>query len=369
MSTKLIIALLCAASFLISPAWAGPGHDHGDASPVAASNAPKRQPDGVVFLPKNSQRQLAVRTRVAEEAQTPVTVELSGKAVMDANAGGRVQPTQGGRLEAGPRGLPSLGQQVRKGEVLAVVRASTSAIERANQQALVAELRWQRDLARSRAQRLAQLEGTVPQKDIEAARAEADSLAERLAAISGSTSAGETLVAPVSGVISAANAVAGQVVDAREILFEIVDPARVIVEAFAFDVSLLADIGGASASPAAGVSVPLQFMGAGRSLREGAIPLQFRASGQGALPLAIGQPVKVLVRSKSTVKGFVIPASALVKSASNQDMVWVHTGAEVFEPRPVRAAALDGASVAVTDGIKAGERVVTQGAALINQVR
>lgn len=364
---KLLIAALCAA--LASPAMSAPGHDHGDAAPAAVSDAPKRQPDGSVFLPKNSQRQLAVRTVLAVESSTPKTVELAGKAVMDANAGGRVQPTQGGRLEAGPKGLPALGQQVRKGEVLAVVRASVAAIDRANQNALVSDMRSQRDQAVRRAERLAQLEGTVPQKDIEAARAEAQSLSERLSAVSGSASASETLVAPVSGVISSSNVVAGQVVDAREVLFEIVDPSRIVVEALAFDVALLADIEGASASPSAGVSVPLTFVGAGRTLREGAIPLQFRASGQGAVPLAIGQPVKVLARTRSTVKGFAIPAAALAKNASNQDMVWVHTAAEVFEPRPVRASPLDGATVSIVDGLKAGDRVVTQGAALINQVR
>ncbi len=83
-----------------------------------------------------------------------------------------------------------------------------------------------------------------------------------LAAVRGSVSASEALVAPIAGVISAANAVAGQVVDAREVLFEIVDPSRLMVEALAFDVSLLSGISTASASPVAGVSVPLRFAGA-----------------------------------------------------------------------------------------------------------
>ncbi|RYY87005.1 MAG: efflux RND transporter periplasmic adaptor subunit, partial [Comamonadaceae bacterium] len=47
----------------------------------------------------------------------------------------------------------------------------------------------------------------------------------------------------------------------------------------------------------------------------------------------------------------------------------VHTGAETFQPRAVRTMALDGATVSVVDGLKAGDRVVTEGAALVNQVR
>lgn len=369
MNINAILAASFTAVALLSPAFAGEGHDHGGAAAAPTGNAPKRRPDGSVFLPKNSQRQLAVRTVVVEERLAPQSVELTGRVLMDANSGGRVQPTQPGRVEAGSRGLPRLGQSVLKGEVLAVVRASASAIERGNQQAQTAELRSQLELARRRTERLSQLEGTVPQKDIEAARADVGSLQQRLAAIGGSVSAAEALVAPVSGVVSAINVVAGQVVDAREVLFEIVDPSKLVVEALAFDVALLANIGAASAAPAPGVSVPLTFIGAGRTQREGAIPLQFRASGSQAIPLAVNQAVKVLVHTKSMLKGVAVPAAALVKSASNQDMVWAHTGAESFSPRPVRVAPLDGATVSVVDGLKAGERVVTQGASLLNQVR
>ena len=354
-------------------AQAGAGHDHGDAPAVATSNAPKRQADGSVFVPKLSQRQLGLRTIAVVEATLPKAIELTGRVVANANAGGKVQPTQAGRIEAGPRGLPTLGQAVRKGEVLAVVRASSSAIERANQQSQSTELKSNLELAKKRLARLEQLEGSVPAKDIEAAQLDVASLQQRSAAISASVLALEALVAPVSGVIAAANVVLGQVVDAREVLYEIVDPERLSVEASAFDAAILANIASASASPSAGVSVPLVFTGAGRVLREGAIPLLFRTTspknGKTVTALAIGQPVKVLVQTKEQIKGFAVPASAVVKNASNQDMVWVHTSAEVFQPRPTRVVPLDGATVSVVDGLKAGDRVVTQGAPLINQVR
>lgn len=367
---KTIAHLFLVAALGLAPvAWAGGDHNHAEPASAGTGNSPKRLPDGSVFLPKNSQRQLAVRTVLAEQRAMPQTIELTGRVTMDPNAGGRVQPTQAGRVEAGPRGLPRLGQTVRKGEVLAVVRSSASAIERANQQAQAAELRAQLDLARRRASRLAELEGSVPQKEIEAARSEVTSLSQRLAAVGASVAATESLVAPVSGVISASNAVAGQVVEQREVLFEIVDSAQLVVEALVFDTSLLSNVGAASASPAAGVSVPLKLLGAGRAQREGAIPLQFQTAGGPAASLAVNQPVKVLVQTRTTAEGFAVPAAAVVKSAGNQDMVWVHAAAEVFQPRPVRVLPLDGANVSVLDGLKPGERVVTQGAALVNQVR
>lgn len=375
LTTVLTAAMAVLALSTHLPSTAGPGHDHGaEGNAAATGDAPRRQPDGSVFLPKQSQRQLGIRTVIAEERSLPRTIELTGRVIADSAAGGRVQPTQAGRIEAGPRGLPQLGQAVRKGEVLAVVRASSGAIERANQFAQTAELRANLDLARRRVARLSELEGTVPKKDIEASQAEARGLEQRLAAVGGSVSATEALVAPVTGVIAASNVVTGQVVDAREVLFEIVDPARLTVEASAFDAALLASIatgpGSASASPGAGVSVPLQFMGAGRAMREGAIPVQFRTlPSKDSVPLLVHQPVKVMVQTRTQIKGFALPASAVVKSPSNQDMVWLHTGAEQFVPRSVRLEALDGATVSVTDGLKAGDRVVTQGAPLVNQVR
>ena len=150
------------------------------------ANAPKRLPDGDVFLPKPSQRQLGVRTVVAAQASLPKTLELSGRVVVDPNAGGQVQASLAGRVEPGPRGFPTLGQAVRKGDVLAIVRASASPIERANQVAQSAELRAQLDLAQRRAARFAQLEGSIAQKDRDAAQSDVLSLQQRLAAVQAS---------------------------------------------------------------------------------------------------------------------------------------------------------------------------------------
>jgi membrane fusion protein, heavy metal efflux system len=370
-SISAVAAGLIAIAALQSPqpAIAGPGHDHGDAAPAASSNAPKRLPDGSVFLPKPSQRQLLVRTIPVTTESAAQTVELLGRVIADPNAGGKVQPTQAGRIEASARGLPTLGQAVRKGEVLAIVRPTVSAIERANQGAQSADLRSNLELARKRLARLEQLEGTVPQKDIEAARVDVQSLSQRAALVAPSVSTVETLIAPVSGVIAASNVVAGQVVDAREVLFEIVDPARLMIEATAFDASILSNIASANLALPQNQSAALRFSGAGRTLREGAIPLQFRTAGTTALPLAVGQSVKVIVQTKSQTQGFIVPNASVVKNPSNQDIVWVHTGEEQFAARTVRWQALDGSRVTVIDGLKADERVVTQGAALLNQVR
>ena len=368
---SLLLSLLLAATAPAALAADDHGHDHGDAGPAANANGPTRLPDGSVFLPKPAQRQLGVRTVLVQEAELARTLELAGRVVMDPNAGGKVQPTASGRLEPGPQGLPSLGQAVRKGEVLAYVVVSAAPLERSSQAAQLAELRVAQALAEKRLARLQELVDTVPRKEIEAAESEVASLAARAAAVGGGLVAREALVAPVSGVIAAAHAVAGQVVDARELVYEVVDPSRLHVEALAFEPELAGNVAGASL--AAGKDgqerVPLQFIGAARTLREQALPLSFRAKSTAPPALAVGQPVKVFVQTRAKLKGIAVPAAALMKSPSNQTVVWVKAAPETFEPRVVTVEPLDGVNVAVTAGLKSGDRVTTQGASLVNQVR
>ena len=353
------------------PALAGPGHDHGDAPPAPTGNGPSRQPDGSVFLPKPAQRQLGVRTLVTATGQHAKAFELAGTVVMDPNAGGKVQAVLAGRLEAGPKGLPGVGQAVRKGEVLAYVVPTAGAIERSNQLAQQAELRAARDLAARRVARLTELADTVPRKDIEAAESELHSLTQRLGAVGAGLATRDALVAPVSGVIASANAVAGQVVDARELVFEVVDPSRLRIEALAYDPAQAQSVAGATLA-VGGQRVPLRFVGAARSLRDQAQPLQFAGDSSvlGTLAhLAIGQPVRVFVQSTDKVDGVQVPAAALLRNPANQTIVWVKESPERFAPRVVTAVPLDGTSVAVTSGLQPGDRVATQGATLINQVR
>jgi cobalt-zinc-cadmium efflux system membrane fusion protein len=351
-----------------APSLAGEGHDHGNGPAAPSANGPQRLPDGSVFLPKPAQRQLGVRTLLTDAADLPRSFELNGKVVMDPNAGGKVQPLNAGRIEPGPRGLPNPGQAVRKGEVLAYVVPSAAPIERSNQAAQLAELRAAKSLADKRVARLKELADTVPRKDIEAAESEAQSLAERIAAVGTGLSSREALVAPVSGVIASASVVAGQVVDAREVLYEIVDLARLRIEALAFDPGMASDVGAASLA-VGNARVPLIFVGAARSLREQALPLAFRAEGKALSTLAVGQPVRVFVQGKEKVKGIAVPVASLMKNPANQTIVWVKSAPERFEPRTVTVEPLDGVTVAVISGLKAGDRVATQGATLINQVR
>ena len=208
----------------------------------------------------------------------------------------------------------------------------------------------------------------MPRKDIEAAESELASLTGRLQAVGAGLSNRDALVAPVSGVIASANAVAGQVLEARELVFEVVDPSRLQIEALAYDAVQAQSI--ANAAVAIGSErIDLKLLGVAKSLRDQALPMTFAGQSDALAKLAVGQPVKVFAQTAQRIKGLQVPLGSVLKNPANQAIVWVKEAPEVFEPRLVTYDPLDGTSVTITSGIKAGERVATQGASFINQVR
>ena len=353
------------------PAAAHEGHDHGEGkAQVAPGNQPQRLAEGTLFLPKSAQRSMGVLTLKVAEESLPMTLELAGRVIMDPHLGGRVQAMIPGRIEAaGPNGLPAAGSRVNKGDVLAWVVPSAGQIERSNQAALLAELKASQGLAEKRLRRLNELADTVPRKEIEAAESEVASLRGRIAAIGVGLSGRDALVAPVSGVLAASNAVVGQIVEPKELIFEVIDPDSLHVEASAYDMLALDQVAAASVL-VGNTPVPLAFIGASRRLREQALPLMFENHAAGAgLTLPLGQPVKVQVSLKRSVRGLPLPIAALTRDPANQVVVWVKTAPEHFAARAVQTQPLDGARVVVSAGLQAGERVVVQGASLIAQIR
>lgn len=361
------LPLLCTALYVsASPGAHGPNGEHLDGQAAAPGSGLARLPDGSVNVPKLAQRRMSIRTLMVKEAEVAKTIELNGLTSIDPNAGGRVQSPFDGRIEAGPAGIPTAGTLVRKGQVLLILRPVAAASERGNQQAQLAEARANRSLLERRVKRLESLEGTVPAKDIDAARAELAATVGRERAVANAVDGREEIKASASGVIASANVLNGQIVQARDVLFDIVDPDRMMVEAQLTDPRLAGSIVGAHLADMPGVE--LTVAGMSRALREGALPVQFRAKGR-ALTLAVGQPVTVIAKLRSTVRGVALPASALARNSANQTIVWIKSGAQRFIAQPVEASALDAGTVVVTRGLSGDNRVVVAGASLINQIR
>lgn len=351
-------------------AFAHAGHDGDEAAPPAAAYAPRRQPDGSVSMPKDAQRLLAILTVLATENTAARTVQVIGQVVADPGAAGRVQASQPGRVGPGEQGLARLGQRVQQGDILAVVTPSIGAIERGGVQAQVAELDTAVRMAQAKVSRLSILAGSVPGKDIDDARFELDGARKRRAALSPSLTQSEILRAPVSGVVSVANAQVGALVESKDVLFEIVDPARLWVEATLTDPSLAGQVKGATAVTADGTQLAVTFIGRGMTLRQGAVPLQFRING--APPgLSVGTPVTVVAEVDGKDRGVALPRAAVIRQANGLSAVWDHVSAERFVARPVRVRALDAGRVLVLGGLPSDPipRIVVQGAELLGQVR
>lgn len=344
--------------------------------PAGAQPAPPVEPvtrdvaqrfaDGAIFVPKPTQRVLAIRTLFTALETHPGTVELPGRVIPDPNGSGYVQAAVAGRLTPPAGGFPRLGARVSAGDVLAFVQPAISAADVTTQQQQARELDQQIALVERRLERLKPLSNIVARSQIEDAELELSGLRQRRMNLERAPRQSEQLVAPVSGVIAAVQAVAGQIAEPNAIIFQIVDPARFWVEALSFDAHAIE--GGAQARLPDGRSLALAYRGSGLADRLQAVPVQFSVEGE-TRGLRAGQLLTVLATTESQRKGVAVPRASVLRGANGQPIVYEHSNAERFVPREVRVEPLDGARVLIVSGVEAGRRVVTQGAELLNQIR
>ena len=236
------------------------------------------------------------------------------------------------------------------------------------QQAELAQLKAQLALAESRLQRVQQLKDTIPKKELDASASEVQSLKGQVAALAGGIGAKEALRAPTNGVIASSRAVAGKVFDAGDLLFEVVNPSVVRIDANWFDGATVPAFGGAKVS-SSGQTIALKYLGASGAVRDQALTLAFENRELSKAQFATGQLLKVYAEQAEKIEGIAVASSALVKNAANQTAVWVKVQPETFEPRVVTTEPLDGQQVLITSGLKPFDRVVVQAASLINQIR
>jgi membrane fusion protein, heavy metal efflux system len=359
---------LIALSVLVTGAAAHEGHDHSAAptQPVGRDLS-QRLPDGSVFVPKATQRILAIRTTMTADGRFQRSIELPGRVIPDPNASGLVQASAGGRLSPPPGGFPRLGTRVNAGDVLAHVTAPLQAIDISDMRQRQGELDQQIAIVERRVVRYEPLvqSGAVTRVQLDEARLELQGLRDRRAALDKARREPEALIAPVDGVIADGTPVAGQMAQPNTVVFQIVDPARLWVEALSFD-ALGATA--ASAQTAQGHTLALTYRGSGFSDRNQSIPVHFAIDGD-VSRVRVGQFVTVFASTGEEMRGIALPRAAVVRSANGQDLVYEHVSAERFQPRPVRIEPLDGERVLIAAGITADKRIVVQGAELIDQVR
>jgi hypothetical protein len=365
------LILACACALGPGRGLTHEGHENGDPKPLSLApgdELAQRLSDGAIFVPKPIQRIFGLRTALIETGTYRRSVELPGKIIPDPNASGYVQAAVGGRLSPPPGGFPRLGTLVKEGDVLAYVTPPYQPIDVSDMRQRQGELDQQISIVERRLARYEQLApgGAVARSQLEDTRLELLGLRERRASLDKVRREPEALVAPVSGVVADGTPVAGQIAQTNAIIFHIIDPARLWVEALSFEA--IAGSEDASALTSNGRTLSLTHRGSGFADRSQSIPVHFAVEGD-AGGLRAGQFVTVLVATSDQKRGIAIPRASLVRGANGQDIVFEHITAERFMPRAVRVEPLDADRVLIAAGLARGKRIVVQGAELLDHVR
>jgi len=357
------IALALLLSGLNAAAHEGETHRAAAPPPLPAAALaaqPHRLADGSLFVPKAAQHLLEIRTEpwrgAAPSAQTLVAEVQAQPA-----AAVLVAAPEPGLLEAAGS-WPVAGQQVRAGEVLAWLRPQLAQRDAARRRADLADLDQKLVIARLNVERLGLQSAVNPDNQAatgniyyEQAAAELDALQRRRELIADSLRDRLPLRAAVSGRLAAVPARAGSVVATGQALFELADPKALRLAAPGFDAAL----GARLRSARAGATV-LAYRGEEPLADTPGWRLLFEpAAGQDVPDWLPGQLQEIRIDVDDAA-----PASAAcARAADGKAQVWLHHGPEDFEPRSAASCA------EALSAVAPGERLVTQGAALLSQYR
>ena len=353
------------------------------------------------------EQQWAVRMKLAKAELVTVARQITatGRVVPAAGRHAVVAPPVAGLLDGGP--LPRVGQAVARGQTLAVLRQTSTAsetaqiaaghaqleIERARLEAerrrlteAVRETELRLNHARvefERAQRLFERKAYA-RRQLEAAETEyraaeiahAAAVAQRDAlrnssVASPATSTAYTVRAPIAGTVVRVGKAVGEQVASGEAIVELVNLDVVWVEVPIFERDL-ARLGPAvravfstPAAPGREFTGRVIDLGAVIHRESRAATLMFEVPNR-ERTLRIGQQANVRLDAGERVEALMIPKQAVLESEGKTFVYVLRTGEE-FERREVALGDEHGDRVAVVAGLKAGERVVTQGAWQLRQ--
>ena len=332
------------------------------------SEAPLAEEDeaagGITFL-KEQQWQIPWAIAPAAAGSILQTAAVPGEVV--APDGALVQvgaPVAGIALEEPNRSAPSIGQNVREGQVLAVL--APTAQEGGFARAVANVQRLEREV--QRAGRLLEA-GAIPERrfeearhDLEVARAEAEAMGA-----SGSDDPSRLrLLSPMTGVVATRSFVPGGRVEAGALLFTIVAPGAAWLRlAVPADIALSLPQT-ASARYRLEGSQELReaegFVSVGRIMdrQTRTVPVVFDISGTSER-FVYGQLAEAFIPAGAEESGIVIPNDAIIDD-NGTDVAYVQVGGETFERRILSLGATDGAGTVGRAGIAPGEMIVVQGA-------
>jgi len=375
----IIVVILVVAAVLM---WNRP--EQGDtvaAGPAAESNG---------IVPFRMEQQWLIRLKLAVAEETPALPQIysTGRVVASPSNRALVAPPVGGIIES--RTLPRIGQHVTSGQILATLVQTPTAAEAAQiriensrldaerrrlAQAEI-EVRARLGVAAAEAERARRLfeKKAYSQRQLETAEADRKAGEANLAAVQEQLRALQTapaasnynIAAPISGTVIEVKKAVGEEVRPGEPILEIVALDQVWVEAPIFEKDLGRITKNVDARFTTAAYPDKEFHG--RLVNVGAvIDEQTRAaravfevdnrSGE----LRLGMQANLRLGSGEKKNVLLVPKESVLDNEGKKIVYVLRTGEE-FERRDVVVGDEYGNKVAILSGVKAGERVVTQGA-------
>lgn len=349
---------------------------YGNGAPIDA-----KQPavEGEVSYLKEQQWGSAFDTEVARLQPIRPSVPVFATVTVPSDGGADIPAPGDGYFSS--RDLVKAGQLVEAGRILGyLIPNSASGKDIGESRVAYERARGELRLARSDVERLEPLlqKGAIPQRRLEEARqalrlarSEYQAARSRLKqSQTGAEASGLALRAPLEGEVVEVQARPGAYVREGERVFRLATPARRwlhlrVPEHYAMN--LKAASGVWFDHPATGTQVLDQAVG-GRIVQvSSAIDPKSRTASvtveypTDAGPALIGNRFPAHLFTGALEQRLAIPRSALVDDSGRQ-VVFVQTGGETFARREVETGIVDGEWVEVLSGVKAGERVVSEGA-------
>jgi cobalt-zinc-cadmium efflux system membrane fusion protein len=275
--------------------------------------------------------------------------------------------------------LAAPGQVVRKGQGLATLQSMD--IGKVRAEAINAQTRL--DLAKKTFERKRSLaaENIVPAREVQEAEAsvataEAEVRAARagLGALGASDESSDSseliLRSPVNGTVIERNAMRGQMADPAQPLFRIGDLSRLWLVVHAFERDAVRIRHGSTARvsfaalPGRGFTGSVTLVGKQVDASSRTIPVRIEVANTEQL-LRPGMSATAWVAvGKTSERVITVPVAALQR-IENEWLVFLPTGQDTFEIRPVGRGRDLGTEIEIVSGLKAGERVVVEGAFLL----
>ncbi len=328
--------------------------------------------------------QIAVAA-VKEESVVP---QLTAIGRIRARAGGEAQVFSpfAGRLVADPERLPRVGSRVEKGEVLAQVEQIFSASEKLQVATAITGLKASLQAAQNDADyRAAQLgrcrllyeKGAISLKEVQQAELELKQAQLRLeaarrtqaqyqeASVPDAVPRRESIRAPISGTIVAADVTAGQQTDPSKSLLTVVDLSSLWVDVAVQedDLEVLRQARTAvirtRANPGRSYKGFLVTIGNIVDPGNRTVTATFALSNPDG-SLKIGMYAEAEIATGSPARVLSVPSSAII-TEENQSLVFVETSPGTYAPRAVVPGRQVGDSTIIQSGLQSGAKVVTHG--------